>query len=83
MSPWLQNIAHLNLVTLYKLLDFGLAEQHELLVLNHLREMLLREELSGLHQIEAVVGFGKVPNTQTVGRIQLTLQEITTCSFHP
>lgn len=80
---WFQNIAHLNLVTFYELLDFSLAKQHELLMLNHLREMLLREELSGLHQVEAVVGFGKVANTQTVGGIQLTLQEITTCSFHP
>lgn len=78
-----QTIAHLNLIAFYELFDFSLAEQHELLVLNHLREMLLREELSGLHQVKAVMGFRKVANTQTVGGVQLTLQEITTCSFHP
>lgn len=76
-------MAHLNLVTFYELLHLGLAEQHELLVLNHLGEVLLGEQLGGLHQVQAVVGFGKVANAQTVGGVQLTLQEITARSFHP
>lgn len=83
MLLWPQNTAHLNLVTFYELLDFSLAEQHELLVLNHLGEVLLREELGRLHQVEAVVGFGKVPDTQAVGGIQLTLQEVAARSLHP
>lgn len=52
-------------------------------MLNHLGEVLLGEELCSLHQVEAVVSFSEVTNTQTVGRIQLTLQKITTCSLHP
>lgn len=76
-------LSHLNLITLYQLLHFCLAEEHELLVLNHLGEMLLGKELSGLHQVQAVVSFGKVADTQTVGGIELTLQEITARSFHP
>lgn len=76
-------VSHLNLITLYQLLHFCLAEEHELLVLNHLREMLLGKELSSLHQVQAVVSFGKVADTQTVGGIELTLQEITARSFHP
>ena len=77
------NFSYLNFVTFYELFHFGLAEQHELLVLHHLREMLLGEKLGGLHQLKAIVGFGEVTNPQTVGRIKLTLQKITTCSFHP
>lgn len=52
-------------------------------MLNHLREMLLGEELGRLHQVEAVVSFGKVADPEAVGWIQLTLQEVTTRSFHP
>lgn len=75
--------SHLNLVTFYELLHFRLSEQHELLVLHHLGEMLLWEELGRLHQVEAVVSFCKVPNPQAVGGIELTLQKITTCPLHP
>lgn len=52
-------------------------------MLNHLGEMFLGEELSSLHQVQAVVSFSKVADTQTVGGIELTLQKITARSFHP
>lgn len=78
-----QDSSHLNFITFDQLLHFCLAEQHELLVLDHLGEMLLGKELGGLHQVKAIVSFGEVANTQTVGGIELTLQKITTCSFHP
>lgn len=77
------SVPHLNLITFYQLLHFCLAEEHKLLVLNHLREMFLGEQLGSLHQVQAIVSFGKVSDTQTVGRIKLTLQEITARSFHP
>ncbi len=76
-------LSYLDFITFYKLFNFCLAEQHELLMLNHLGEMLLGKELGGLHQVKAIVSFGKVTNTQTVGGIELTLQKIATCSFHP
>lgn len=76
-------MSHLNFITLDQLLNFCLAEQHKLLVLNNLGEMLLGEELSSLHQVQAVVSFGKVPDAQTVRGIKLTLQKITARSFHP
>lgn len=72
---------YLDFVTFYELFDFRLTQQHELLVLNHFGEMLLGEELSRLHQVQAVVGFGEVPNSQTVGGIELALQKVTAGPF--
>ena len=81
--PEVIQFSYLDFITFYKLFDFCLAEQHELLMLDHLGEMLLGKELSRLHQVKAIVSFSKVPNTQTVGGIKLTLQKITTRSFYP
>lgn len=64
-----EGLSDLDFITFDQLLDFRLAEQHELLVLDHLREMLLGEELSRLHQVKAIVCFGKVTDSQAVGGI--------------
>lgn len=76
-------MSYLDFVALDELLDLRLAQQHELLVLDHLREVFLGEQLGGLHQVQAVVSFGKVPDAEAVGGVELTLQEVAARSFHP
>ena len=73
---------YLDLITLDELFHLSLTEKNEFFMLHHFRKMLLAKNLSCLHQINTVVSFRKVPDTQAVRRVQLAFQELAAGLLH-